>query len=120
MRAWTPCTALLFAALIPASGSAQSIYGGGQYYGNTYISSEYEYPYARTQDGYQLATRPATRDPYTTGSVSTYGTRVATLPQTYEDSGSDASIGYAIAPEFQRQVVAYSGTERPGTVIVDT
>src|SRR3954453_6915802 len=117
MRAWIPCTAMLFAALIPASGSAQSIYGGGQYYGNTYISSEYEYPYARTQDGYRsgdpLVTRPATRDPYTTGSVSTYGTRVATLPQTYGDSGTDPSIGYAIAPEFQRQIVAYSGTERP-------
>jgi len=114
---------MLFVALAPASGSAQSIYGGGHYYGNTYIASEYDYPYARTQDGYQgypLVTRPATRDPYATGSVSAYGTRVATLPQTYEDSSSDPSIGYAIAPEFRRQLVAYSGPERPGTIVIDT
>jgi len=130
MRAWIPCTAMLFVALAPASGSAQSIYGGGHYYGNTYISSEYDYPYARTQDGYAedypLVTRPATRGsypytsgPYTTGSVRA-GTQVAALPQTYSDPGYDNSIDYAISPEFQRQIVSYRGAERPGTIVVDT
>ncbi len=125
MRAWIPCTAMLFAALLPASVSAQSVYGGGSYYGNTYIAPEYNYPYARTQDGYNenypLVTRPSTRGsyPYATGSVRS-GTQVATLPQTYSDPGYDNSIDYAIAPEFQRQIVSYRGNERPGTIVVDT
>jgi lipoprotein-anchoring transpeptidase ErfK/SrfK len=116
---------MLFLALMPTSGSAQSVYGGATYYGNTYIASEYNYPYARTQDGYRedypLVTRPATRgsDPYTTGSIRS-GAQVATLPQTYGSPGYDSSIGYAIAPEFQRQIVAYDGTERPGTIVIDT
>lgn len=124
MRAWIPCTAMLFVALMPSIGSAQSSYGGGQYYGNTYISSEYNYPSARTQDGYSedypLVTRPATRGyPYATGSVRG-GAQISTLPQTYAEPGYDSSIGYAISPEFQRQVVFYRGTERPGTIIIDT
>jgi hypothetical protein len=78
MRAWIPCSAMLFAALIPATASAQARQGGGYYYGNTYISSEYNYPYAQTQDGYDpgypMVTRPAERRtaagyPYATGSV---------------------------------------------------
>lgn len=126
MRAWIPCTAMLFVALTPTTGSAQYAYGGGHYYGNTYISSEYNYPYARSQDGYSgaypLVTRPASRGyyPYATGSVRRSGTQVATLPQTYEDSGYDNSIDYAIAPQFQRQIVSYRGKERPGTIVIDT
>lgn len=125
MRAWIPGSAMLLLAFMPTPGSAQSAYGGGAYYGNTYISPEYNYPYARTQDGYRetypLVTRPATRsaDPYTTGSVRA-GTQVATLPQTYSDPGYDNSIDYAISPEFQRQIVSYRGSEKPGTIVVDT
>jgi lipoprotein-anchoring transpeptidase ErfK/SrfK len=125
MRAWIPCSAMLLLAFAPSAGSAQSIYGGGQYYGSTYIAPEYNYPYARTQDGYRedypLVTRPATRSSYpvTTGSVRS-GTQVATLPQTYGDTGYDNSIDYAIAPQFQRQIVSYRGNERPGTIVVDT
>jgi len=125
MRAWIPCSAMLFLALAPSAGSAQSSYGGGYYYGNTYIAPEYNYPYARTQDGYRenypRVTRPATVNsyPYATGSVRS-GTQVATLPQTYEDPGYDNSIDYAIAPQFQRQIVSYRGQEKPGTIVVDT
>ncbi|WP_414471909.1 L,D-transpeptidase [Microvirga sp. M2] len=124
MRAWIPCSAMLLLAFMPSSGSAQSVYGGGTYYGNTYIAPEYNYPYARTQDGYResypLVTRPATGTyPLTTGSVQS-GTQVATLPQTYSDPGYDNSIDYAISPEFQRQVVSYRGSETPGTIVVDT
>lgn len=125
MRAWIPCTAMLLFALAPSSGSAQAIYGG-QYYGNTYVSSEYDYPYARTQDGYVgnygRATRqtyPYTSGPYETGSARA-GTRVATLPETYSDPGYDNSLDYAIAPQFQRQIVSYRGGEKPGTIVVDT
>jgi lipoprotein-anchoring transpeptidase ErfK/SrfK len=116
---------MLLLAFMPSAGAAQPLYGGGHYYGNTYITSEYDYPYARTQDGYRedypFATRRATRSsyPYAAGSVRS-GTRVATLPQTYEDPGYDNSIDYAIAPQFQRQIVSYRGGERPGTIIVDT
>lgn len=127
MRAWIPCSAMLLATLIPAAASAQTVQRGGYYYGNTYISSEYDYPYARTQDGYDpgypMVTRPATRsvsDPYATGSVSRSGTVVAGLPQTYSDPGYDNSIDYAISPEFQRQIVSYRGAERPGTIVIDT
>lgn len=140
MRAWIPCSAMLLAVLIPAAASAQSHARSGHYYGNTYISSEYDYPYARTQDGYNasypLVTRPSSRTrayqvqpastyPYETGSIATgsvrrSGTQVATLPQDYGSYGYDNSIDYAIAPQFQRQIVSYYGRERPGTIIVDT
>ncbi len=136
MRAWIPCSAMLLAVLIPAAASAQPYQRGVHYYGNTYISSEYDYPYARTEDGYDesypLATRSSSRTrayyqaqpsngyPYATGSVRRSGTQVATLPQEYESYGYDNSIDYAIAPQFQRQIVSYNGRERPGTIIVDT
>jgi lipoprotein-anchoring transpeptidase ErfK/SrfK len=129
MRAWIPCSAMLLAVLLPAAASAQ-----GQFYGNTYISSEYDnYPYARTQDGYSenypLVTRPSSRTqiyssqrvngyPY---DVSSTGSVVASLPQDYGNgTGYDNSIDYAISPEFQRQIVSYRGNERPGTIVVDT
>jgi lipoprotein-anchoring transpeptidase ErfK/SrfK len=128
MRAWTSCSALLLAILLPAAASAQPVARNGGFYGNTYVAPDYDYPYARTEDGYAegypLVTRPASRayqgqrvagypyDVTTTGSV-------ATLPQDY-GTGYDNSIDYAISPEFQRQIVAYRGTERPGTIVVDT
>ncbi|MXQ14450.1 L,D-transpeptidase family protein [Microvirga makkahensis] len=116
---------MLLFALMPSAGSAQPIYGGGSYYGNTYIAPEYNYPYARTQDGYRedypFVTRPATRQSYPSarGYVRP-GTQVATLPQTYEEPGYDNSIDYAIAPQFRRQIVSYRGNEKPGTIVVDT
>ena len=128
MRAWTSCSALLLAILLPAAASAQPVARNGGFYGNTYVAPDYDYPYARTEDGYAegypLVTRPASRAyqgqrvagyPY---DVSTTGS-VATLPQDY-GTGYDNSIDYAISPEFQRQIVAYRGTERPGTIVVDT
>jgi lipoprotein-anchoring transpeptidase ErfK/SrfK len=115
---------MLLAVLMPAAASAQP--AGGYYYGNVprdaygnaLVAPGYNYPYAQTRDGYDpgdpLVTRPASRR-----SAS----RVAALSQEYESgygSGYDNSIDYAVAPEFQRQVVAYNGRERPGTIIVDT
>jgi lipoprotein-anchoring transpeptidase ErfK/SrfK len=112
---------MLFAVLFPAVSSAQPVPGNGYYYtssprnvyGGTVLIPDRQYPYAQTQDGYSgypYAARPAQRS-----SV------MASLPQDYESSsGYDNSIDYAIAPEFQRQVVAYNGRERPGTIIVDT
>jgi lipoprotein-anchoring transpeptidase ErfK/SrfK len=134
MRAWIPCSAMLLAALLPAAASAQPMGRAGQFYGNTYISSEYDYyPYARTQDGYAenypLVTRPSSRTQvYRSERTSAYpydvrstGSVVASLPQDYGNgTGYDNSIDYAIAPQFQRQIVSYQGRERPGTIVVDT
>jgi lipoprotein-anchoring transpeptidase ErfK/SrfK len=133
MRAWIPCSAMLLAALLPAAASAQPMARNGGFYGNTYISPSYDYPYAQAEDGYDedypLVTRPAPRtragraerlsgypdDVRSTGSVT------ASLPQDYGNgTGYDNSIDYAIAPQFQRQLVSYQGRERPGTIVVDT
>ncbi len=128
MRAWIPCSAMFLAVLLPAAASAQPVYRSGNFYGNTYISPGYDYPYARTEDGYAesypLAMRTSSRAsraeryPY---DVRTTGSTVAALPQDYgSGTGYDNSIDYAISPQFQRQIVSYRGRERPGTIIVDT
>lgn len=130
MRAWIPCSAMLLAVLLPAAASAQPVARNGNFYGNTYISSDYNYPYAQTQDGYPetypLVTRPSSRARAYRGAAYPYdvqstGSVVASLPQDYgSGTGYDNSIDYAISPEFQRQLVSYRGAERPGTIIVDT
>ena len=137
MRTWIPCSAMLLALLVPAAGSAQPVDMNGYYYGNPYPAQGYGYPYARTRDGYSpnypLARPPirvnqaAPVDPMTgypyeaRPARRSSGTALASLPQEYEsDTGYDNSIDYAIAPQFQRQLVAYRGGERPGTIIVDT
>ena len=65
MRAWIPCSAMLLAVLLPAAASAQPVPRSGGFYGNTYISPGYDYPYARAEDGYSesypLVTRPSSR-----------------------------------------------------------
>jgi lipoprotein-anchoring transpeptidase ErfK/SrfK len=145
MRTWIPCSAMLLALLAPTAGSAQTVAANGYYYGNAprdaygnvVVAPGYDYPYAHAEDGYNqdypLVTRPAPRaraaraeafNPatgYGYGNQRSSGAVVATLPQDYGDqSGYDNSIDYAIAPEFQRQLVSYQGRERPGTIIVDT
>lgn len=133
MRAWIPCSAMLLVALLPAAASAQPMARSGQFYGNTYIAPGDDYPYAQTEDGYAetypLVTRPSSRThayqtQRTAGysyDVSTTGSVVASLPQDYGNgTGYDNSIDYAIAPQFQRQMVSYRGNERPGTIVVDT
>ncbi len=133
MRAWIPCSAVLLAVLLPAAASAQPVVRGGGFYGNTYIAPGYDYPYAQAEDGYDedypLVTRPSSRTqayraqrtasyPY---DVRTTGSTAASLPQDYGNgTGYDNSIDYAIAPQFQRQIVSYRGNERPGTIVVDT
>jgi len=131
MRAWISCPALILGVLLlPAAGSAQPL-GNGYYYGNQYAASG-SYPFARTRDGYSpnYLARPPVRVHQQVDPMTGYpyevrparrGTTLAALPQDYEtDSGYDNSIDFAIAPEFQRQIVSYRGRERPGTIIVDT
>lgn len=144
MRVWIPCSAMLLAVLLPGVAGAQPLspYGStyGRSYGGAVVTPDYDYPYARTQDGYDgrypLATRPSVRSqsyetvmvnpetglPYRgRPAVRATGRAYASLPQEYEESsGYDNSLDYAIAPQFQKQIVAYRGNERPGTIIVDT
>lgn len=44
-------------------------------------------------------------------------TRMAALPM---QAGADTAIGRAIDPRYDRQVVAYGGGQRPGTIVIDT
>ncbi len=146
MRAWLPCSVFLLAVSLPALGYAQPMRGYPQAaprdaYGNLLVVPGYDYPYAQAQDGYlnqdyPFVSRPSSRArsayqaapvdpmtgyPYETRSTRRSGTAMAALPEEYgADYGYDNSIDYAIAPQFQRQIVAYRGNERPGTIIVDT
>jgi lipoprotein-anchoring transpeptidase ErfK/SrfK len=147
MRAWFSCSVLFLAVSIPAASFAQPFpMRGYRYdaprdaYGNALVVPEYAYPNARTRDGYDedypLVTRPSPRArayqaapvdpltgyPYGAGAgARRSGAAVASLPQTYEDeSYYDNGLDYAISPQFERQLVAYRGRERPGTIIIDT
>ncbi|KAB1068285.1 L,D-transpeptidase [Methylobacterium planeticum] len=46
--------------------------------------------------------------------------RLAALPQAPEPAGDVARIARAIDPQFLRQVVPYTGAQRPGTIVIDT
>jgi lipoprotein-anchoring transpeptidase ErfK/SrfK len=118
MRHWLFGTAVL-ALLIPATVSAQP-YAPRDVYGNLLSLPAYGYPPGYPADGYSdnypLVTRPASRpgaravDPMTGYA---YG-----APPAYE--AEDEGLGVAISPQYERQIVAYRGSERPGTVIIDT
>ncbi|NIX78055.1 L,D-transpeptidase [Microvirga terricola] len=138
MRAWLPCSTFLLALSLPATSFAQPAPSRGYYgglprdaYGNLLVVPRYAYPYARTRDGYAPDYPPASSyrgsyraspvDPMTGYSYDPrlpYG-RTASVPRYYEHDGGIGS-GYAIPSRFQRQVVAYSGKESPGTIIIDT
>jgi lipoprotein-anchoring transpeptidase ErfK/SrfK len=147
MRAWFSCSVFFLAVSIPAASFAQPLVMRGyryeaaprDIYGNALAVPEYAYPEARTRDGYDedypLATRPSTRArayqaapvdpmtgyPYEARPGARRGAAVASLPQAYEDESSyDNSLEYAISPQFERQLVAYRGREKPGTIIIDT
>lgn len=144
MRAWLPCSVLLLAVSLPVVASAQPMRGYPQAaprdaYGNLLVAPGYDYPFAQTQDGYHqdypFVTRPSSRAraayrqqvdpmtgyPYEAQPSRRSGTAMAALPEEYgSDYGYDNSMDYAIAPQFQRQIVVYRGNERPGTIIVDT
>lgn len=139
MRSLLPCTAAaLFAVLVPVTASAQA---PGYYaapprdmYGNLLVVPHsnagyvpgYSYPPGYPQDGYRetypSVTRPAPRrDVYRNVDPMTgyaYNGPSAALPDS-DMSGADV-LDYAIKPQYQRQIVAYRGPEKPGTVIIDT
>ncbi|MGO4572935.1 L,D-transpeptidase [Microvirga sp. 2TAF3] len=138
MRPLLPCTAALFTLLLSASAFAQPIgpYGAPRdAYGNLLVVPNYGYPPGYPADGYSetypSVTRPASRpqayrqvDPmtgYAYGTRPAYGGTVASLPGDYGyETGADDALDYAIRPQYERQVVAYRGPEKPGTIIIDT
>jgi len=141
MRWWIPCSAAFLTITIPAVALAQPVIMRQvprDVYGNILVVPEYAYPQGYADQGY--VTRPDP-DPYPRPSrrgadrrsdpryapidPSTgypYGalepeSRTASLPS---DEDFDSQVGMQVSPEYQRQVVAYRGNERPGTVIIDT
>jgi lipoprotein-anchoring transpeptidase ErfK/SrfK len=73
---------------------------------------------------YSRAYRPLPVDPYT---GLPYGPRVrrgpgtvASVPPSYDFEPDNEGIGIAIAPRYQRQVVPYTGPQKPGTIVIDT
>ncbi|QFU15690.1 L,D-transpeptidase [Microvirga thermotolerans] len=128
MRLLLPCTAALVSLLASSAAFAQPV---GYYaaprdvYGNVLVVPNYGYPPGYPQDGYRetypSVTRPAPRarayrnDPMVEYA---YGAAAA-LPGDLEH-GYDDSLDYAIKPQYERQIVAYNGREKPGTIIIDT
>lgn len=122
-------TAVFLPLLLPTASLAQPIgpYGATRdVYGNLLVVPHHGYPPGYPADGYAedypSVTRPAAR-PRTARQVDpmtgyAYGSATASLPGDYESEGS--SLDYAIRPQFERQVVAYRGREKAGTVIIDT
>jgi lipoprotein-anchoring transpeptidase ErfK/SrfK len=70
--------------------------------------------------------RPLPVDPYTGEPAPPRGLRraprgaVAALPPSYEFEPETEGFGLAIAPQYHRQIVAYDGRQRPGTIVIDT
>jgi lipoprotein-anchoring transpeptidase ErfK/SrfK len=64
-------------------------------------------------------------DPYTGLPVGQRHRRgpdraLAAVPPSYEFEPETEGLGLAIAPQYQRQLVAYSGRHKPGTIVIDT
>ena len=111
MRAWTSCSALLLAILLPAAASAQPVARNGGFYGNTYVAPDYDYPYARTEDGYAegypLVTRPASR--------AYQGQRVAGYPYdvTHHGQRRDPAAGLRHGLRQQHRLCDLAGVPAP-------
>ena len=121
MRCVTGCLERLFWLLLaPATASAQP-YAPRDVYGNSLSVPGYGYPPGYPADGYSdnypLVTRPASR-PRVQGCGPDDRICVRRDRRCYEPE--DEGLDYAISPQYERQVVSYRGSERPGTVIIDT
>lgn len=140
MRTSLPAFGFLIVLLAPVPGSAQSGpygYPPRDVYGNVlvvprsgaapqgYADDRYGAAYGRRGGrtvspgnaidpmvGYPYESPTATRRPV--------GNTLASLPPADDFFDEGGGLDYAIAPQFQRQVVAYRGREQPGTVVIDT
>ncbi|WP_245416225.1 L,D-transpeptidase [Microvirga sp. 17 mud 1-3] len=130
MRSLLPSTALLF-LFASSSAFAQPV---GYYaaprdvYGNVLAVPGYSYPPGYPQDGYRetypSVTRPVPRGQVYRGADPLTGYAYGASAALPDESEYGAEIGgaldYAIKPQYERQVVAYNGREKPGTIIIDT
>jgi lipoprotein-anchoring transpeptidase ErfK/SrfK len=92
-------------------------YGGG--FIEMLITGRDPTPYAREY-------RPVPVDPYT-GRPARHGGvsrpprgAVAAVPPSYDFEPEWEGFGMAVPPEYHRQVVAYGGRHKPGTIVIDT
>jgi lipoprotein-anchoring transpeptidase ErfK/SrfK len=134
MRMPLLCSALMFVAVaLPPSAFAapgarhgyrapptvyeDDVYGAEEGFIERLLTHREPAPYGRY--------RPLPVDPY---SGLPFGPRtraapnraVAAIPPSYDFEPENEGIGIAIAPQYQRQLVAYAGRHGPGTIIIDT
>jgi len=112
---FAPAAALL-AALLPSATMAQSgwPFGGPRdVYGTPLRMRDRGYPPGYPPEGYQ--------DSWP-GAGPEYGGAAVPLPGGYGgyETGVQGGLGLAVAPQYRRQIVAYRGREKPGTIIIDT
>jgi lipoprotein-anchoring transpeptidase ErfK/SrfK len=98
-----------YAAAAPASAPAPSGPGGGGFLEAIFGGPTINVPVSHMYPGYQT---PAPQEQ-----------PVPVAPpqqQAYNPANASDEASYPIDPKFMRQVVAYDGDEKPGTIIVDT
>jgi lipoprotein-anchoring transpeptidase ErfK/SrfK len=97
-----------YAPAAPAPEPEPSSPGGGGFLQAIFGGPTINVPVSRPYPGYQ-APMPQPQAP-----------AVAPQQQAYAPTNPPDESNYPINPKFQRQVVAYNGDEKPGTIIVDT
>ena len=91
----------------PAPAAAAPNPGGGGFLQAIFGGPTINVPVSHIYPGYQApATQPVPVAP--------------PLQQAYAPANPPDELNYPIDPKFMRQVVAYNGSEKPGTIIVDT
>jgi lipoprotein-anchoring transpeptidase ErfK/SrfK len=111
-------------------GFLEFLFGGGQ---RASYQSAPQYPQQGAAAGQQQGYVPAQSFTAPQGYPQQgYGPQQAYAPQqSYEQQPADPAAGYApssqgdmahpqVDPKFDRQEVAYGGTEAPGTIVIDT
>ena len=96
-----------YAAAAPAPAAAPSSPGGGGFLQAIFGGPTISVPVSHIYPGYQAPAPQA----------------VPVAPpqqQAYAPSNPPDELNYPIDPKFTRQLVAYNGSEQPGTIIVDT
>jgi lipoprotein-anchoring transpeptidase ErfK/SrfK len=67
--------------------------------------------------------RPVPVDPYTGEPIGVARPRrgaVAAIPPSYAFEPETEGLGLAVDPAYRRQLVAFRGAQRPGTIVIDT
>src|ERR1700728_3730710 len=97
------------AAPVPAPAPAPSGPGGGGFLEAIFGGPTINVPVSHMYPGYQAPQPDAQPTPV-----------APPQQQAYNPANAPDEAHYPIDPQFMRQVVAYNGDEKPGTIIVDT